>query len=110
MGFLTAKDKAEMAERAEENKRIRREAVRDQIQVDKIVKLLQDHVLGKGRAKMTPARVKLAEMLLNKSLPDLAVAKADVEAKQVVFNLTTVYNAPPQAKPIPIVAEVIDVG
>lgn len=94
MGILTAKDKAEMAERAAENRKNRIEAVREGIEVAKIVKLLQDHVLGKGRAKMTPARVKLAEMLLNKSMPDLAVDKNTQQAQQVVLNITT--NFTPQ--------------
>ena len=98
MALLTEKDKAEMAERAKERKRLNAEAVREQIQSGALVKVLQDHALGKGRAKMTPAKLKAIEILLDKSLPDLSSAKIDVEAKSVIFNMTTQFTPKPAPK------------
>lgn len=94
MAILTAKDKAEMAERAEVRKKLNAEAVREQIQATQLVKVLQDHALGKGRAKMTAAKLKAIEILLDKSLPNLSAAKIDVEAKQVTFNMSTSFTPP----------------
>lgn len=100
MAILTAKDKAEMAERAEVNRKNRLEAVRDQIQTQKLVEVLQNHALGKGRAKMTAGKLKAIEMLLDKSLPDLATAKVEVDAKQVILNITTIHTGKPPAPPV----------
>lgn len=44
--------------------------VRDRIRVSMLVKRLTDHVLGKQ--EMSPTQLKAAEVLLKKSLPDLA--------------------------------------
>lgn len=92
MSILTAKDKAEMAERAKVRKEINAEIARESIQIQALVKVLQDHALGKGRTKMTAAKLKSIEMLLDKSLPDLASVKHEVEARSVVFNLTTFFT------------------
>jgi hypothetical protein len=95
--LLTDKDRKEMAERAKVRKEIYAEQVRESIQAGKIVQLLQDHVLGKGRAKMTAAKLKAAEMLLERSVPTLASIKHEVEAKTAVFNMTTTFT-PTQKK------------
>lgn len=94
MALLSKKDKAEMEERAAENRRLRAESVREQIQTGKLVKLLEDHALGKGRAKMTPAKLKAIEMLLDKSLPDLSSVKVDLEAKNVSISIGTAFVKP----------------
>lgn len=92
MALLTAKDKAEMAERAQERRKINGDLVREKIQVDKLVGVLQDHAMGKGRMKMPPSRLKAIEMLLERSMPTLASVKHEVEAKTVVFNMTTAFT------------------
>lgn len=103
MAILTAKDKAEMAERAAERRKLNAEAVRERIQAAQLIDVLQNHALGKGRMKMTMSRLKSIELLLDKSVPDIATQKIDVTAKQVVFNLTTQYT--PQPAPLPVVEE-----
>lgn len=103
MALLTAKDKAEMAERAKERRKLNAEAVRDQIQATQLIKVLQDHALGKGRAKMTAAKLKAIEILLDKSVPDLSSVKHEVEAKHVQFNLTTAYTKPVEPAPVEVV-------
>lgn len=92
--LLTDRDKAEMAERAAVRKEMYQEQARQAIQTTQIVKVLQDHVLGKGRAKMTAAKLKAAEILLDKSLPSLSSVKSEVEAKVAVFNMTPVFKKP----------------
>jgi hypothetical protein len=94
MAILTEKDKKEMAERADVRRKLYQDQARETIQAQQIVKVLQDHVLGKGRAKITAAKLKAAEILLDKSLPSLSSIKADVEAKHAVFNMTTVFTKP----------------
>lgn len=58
------------------------EHVRAQIQTDKILKRLRDHVDGKVALEAT--QIKAAEILLRKSLPDLSSVEmvADVEVTQ----------------------------
>lgn len=92
MALMTAKDKAEMAERAKVRKEINAEIARESIQVQALLKVLQDHALGKGRAKMTPAKLKAIEILLDKSLADLSSIRHEIEAKSINFNLNTVYT------------------
>ncbi len=91
MALLKPKDKAEMAERAAERRKINGDLVREQIQVSSLVNVLQQHAMGKGRMKMPPSRLKAIEMLLERSMPTLASVKHEVEAKSVVFNMTTSY-------------------
>lgn len=92
MGLLSEKDKKEMAARAEARREINRDQWRESIQVQQLLKVLEDHALGKGRTKMTPAKLKAIEILLGKALPDLATVKMDVEAKNVTMNLTTTFT------------------
>lgn len=67
-------------------------AVRERIQVSKIVDRLEKFALGEGNVKMTPARLKAIELLLDKTLPNLASAKVEVDAKNVTFNISTSYD------------------
>lgn len=92
MSFLTPKDKAELEKRAQKNREVRAEEVRQHIQSTLLVKSLQDFALGKSRTKYTPARLKAIEMLLERSVPTLASIKHEVEAKTAVFNMTTAYT------------------
>jgi hypothetical protein len=98
MALLTEKDKAEMAARADVRRKQNAEVVREQIQAIKLIQLLQDHALGKGRAKMTPAKLKAIEMLLERSVPTLSSVKHEIEAKTAVFQMTTVYKKPEPVK------------
>lgn len=50
--------------------------VRERIRVTMLTKRLTDHVLGK--VDMSPTQVKAAEVLLRKSLPDLAAVDTTV--------------------------------
>ena len=59
------------------------EAVRENISTSKITQRLENYVLGKE--KMTAAQIKAAEILLGKTLPNLASVKHEVDAKQVTF-------------------------
>lgn len=65
-------------------------AVRERIQTTKLVENLQAFALGVPgqngkKVKLTGAQLKATEMLLDKSVPDLASIKHEVERKQVVF-------------------------
>lgn len=71
--------------------------VREKIQTSKLVEALEGFALGKSEGKkMTAARLKAIEMLLDKTLPNLASVKHEVDAKQVVFMIDT---APPDGNP-----------
>lgn len=73
------------------------QAVREKIQTTKLVDVLEGFALGKTEGKkMTAARLKAIEMLLDKTLPNLASVKHEVDAKQVVFMIDT---APPDGNP-----------
>jgi hypothetical protein len=45
--------------------------VRARIQASQLVNVLQNHALGKTKAKLSPSRLKAIEILLKKSIPDL---------------------------------------
>lgn len=73
---------------SERRKALREEhavAVRERIQVSNIVDRLEKFALGDSKVKVTPAQLKAMEMLLDKTLPNLASMKHEVDAKQVVF-------------------------
>ncbi|CAB4195223.1 hypothetical protein UFOVP1298_2 [uncultured Caudovirales phage] len=65
--------------------------VREKIQTTKLVGVLEDYALGKV-SKMTGTRLKAIEMLLDKTLPNLASVKHEVDAKQVVFLIDTSFD------------------
>lgn len=71
-------------------------AVRERIQTTNLVEVLQDFALGKKAVKMTGARLKAIEMLLDKTVPNLASVKHETDAKQVVFMIGTEFTPPPQ--------------
>jgi hypothetical protein len=64
-------------------------AVREKIQVTQIVERLQKFALGDSRTKVTSAQLKAMEMLLDKTVPNLASVKHEVDAKQVTFLIDT---------------------
>jgi hypothetical protein len=70
-------------------------AVREKIQVTKLVQVLEDHALGKPTGtKMTATRLKAVEMLLDKTLPNLASIKHETDAKQVTFMIGSNFVKP----------------
>jgi hypothetical protein len=68
--------------------------VREKIQTSALVKVLEDYSLGRGKTKMTATRLRAIETLLDKTLPNLASVKHEVDAKQVVFMIDTTFNEP----------------
>lgn len=67
-------------------------AVREKIQTTALVNELEAYALGKPGKKMTGTRLKAIEMLLDKTLPNLASVKHEVDAKQVVFLIDTQFD------------------
>ncbi len=73
------------------------DAVREKIQTTKLVATLEDFALGKGSVKLTAARIKAIEMLLDKTLPNLSSIKHEADPVQVTFNIQTNYTPPETA-------------
>jgi hypothetical protein len=92
--------KAEMEEHAKLRREQNAKDVREKIQTTQLVNTLQGFALGTSKAKLTPARIKAIEMLLDKTLPNLASFKHEVDAKQVVFMIDTNFNGNPE-NPVP---------
>lgn len=67
------------------------EAVREKIQTTELVGVLQGFALGTSKVKMTGARLKAIEMLLDKTVPNLASVKHEVEAKSITFLIDTTF-------------------
>lgn len=82
----------QLAEYADARRAVNGELVREKIQTSQLINLLQDYALGKSKAKMTPTRLKSIEMLLDKSVPDLAAIKHEIEAKNVTFVIDTAFT------------------
>ena len=70
-------------------------AVREKIQTSKLTEVLEGFALGTSKVKMTAVRLKAIELLLDKTLPNLASVKHEVDAKQVVFMIGTDFAQPP---------------
>lgn len=97
--YVAAKRKA--------NEDVRREAIQTDRLIDTIQKYAFDEKVVCGHTKdgkeklaaikMTPTRLKAIQLLLDKSLPDLAAIKHEVEAQNVVFMIDTEFK-PEQAE------------
>lgn len=72
------------------------DAVREKIQVTQIVSELEKLALGTSKAKWTAQRLKAIEMLLDKTLPNLAAVKHEVETDKVNFFINTTFTKPPE--------------
>jgi hypothetical protein len=57
------------------------EDVRAKIQASQLVNVLQKHALGKDDGELSASRLKAAEILLRKSLPDLSATEHSGELK-----------------------------
>lgn len=77
------------------------QAVREKIQVTNLVDRLQKFAMGDTKVKMTPAQIKATEMLLDKTLPNLASVKHEVDAKQVTFLIDTTFPDGQPADSVP---------
>lgn len=83
----------EIAEYADKRRAATADLVRESIQTKALVEELHKVALGKaGAAKYNGVRMKAIEMLLDKSLPDLASIKHEVEAKNVTFVIDTEFK------------------
>jgi hypothetical protein len=72
-------------------------AVRERIQTTQLVERLQKFALGDKNVKMTAAQIKATEMLLDKSVPNLASIKHEVDSKSVTFLISTEAEEPQQS-------------
>lgn len=89
------KTAAPVSKRAQQLREEHAAVVREKIQTTALVNTLENFALGKGNVKLTPARLKAIEMLLDKSLPNLASIKHEVDQKQVVFMIDTTFTDEP---------------
>lgn len=88
MASITKKQKEALDHYVTEKRKTHAEVVREKIQTTQLVNLLNDYALGKSKAKMNAVRLKAIQMLLDKSLPDLASIKHEVEAQNVTFMIS----------------------
>lgn len=77
------------------------DAVREKIQTGNLVTLLEGFALGTNKVKMTPQRLKAIEMLLDKTVPNLASIKHEVDAKSVTFLIDTTFDEQQQPNQVP---------
>ncbi|CAB4197170.1 hypothetical protein UFOVP1304_44 [uncultured Caudovirales phage] len=81
---------ANIAEYAGKRRAAHADLVRESIQTTLLVAELHKVAFDKrGAAKYTPVRMKAIEMLLDKSLPDLASIKHEVEPQNITFIIAT---------------------
>lgn len=93
--MATRKPKEAVSARREQLREEHAVAVRERIQVSKLVQVLEDLALGKPTgAKMTATRLKAVEMLLDKTLPNLASIKHETDAKSVTFMIGSNFVKP----------------
>lgn len=77
------------------------DAVRENISTGKLVALLEGFALGTNKSKLTPQRIKAIEMLLDKTVPNLASIKHEVDAKSVTFLIDTTFDEQQQPNQVP---------
>jgi hypothetical protein len=92
--MTTKKPKETISARREALREEHAQAVRERIQTTQLVERLQKFAMGDSKVKMTPAQIKAMEMLLDKTLPNLASVKHETDAKSVVFLINTEVPAP----------------
>lgn len=94
MATLTNKDKDALSARRKKLREEHAAAVAEKIEVSKIISRLQSMALGTAKRKMTAAELKAAEMLLDKTVPNLAAVKHEVETDKVSFFINTNFQPP----------------
>lgn len=90
------KPKEELSKRREALREEHAIAVRERIQTTQLVERLQKFALGDSKVKMTAAQIKATEMLLDKTVPNLASIKHEVDSKSVTFLISTEAEEPQQ--------------
>lgn len=92
MPQLTSKNKEAISARRQALREEHAEAVKEKIKTTELVTVLQNFALGKSSVKMTGTRLKAIEMLLDKTVPNLAAVKHEVEHDKVVFMIGTTFE------------------
>jgi hypothetical protein len=95
--MATRKLKEDISKRREALREEHAVAVRERIQTTQLVERLQKFALGDKNVKMTAAQIKATEMLLDKSVPNLASIKHEVDSKSVTFLISTEAEEPQQS-------------
>ena len=68
--------------------KLHQEDVRKKIQVSQLLNVLQNHALGKTE-DLSPTRMKAIEILLRKSMPDMASVTISGDADQPLQHIVT---------------------
>ena len=69
--------------------KLHQEDVRKKIQVSQLLNVLQNHALGINDDEITPTRMKAIEILLRKSMPDMASVTISGDADQPLQHIVT---------------------
>lgn len=85
---------ADVSARREQLRAEHADAVRERIQTSQIVQELQELALGKAKSKWDGTRMKAVELLLDKTLPNLASVKHEIETDKVNFFINTTFTKP----------------
>ena len=68
--------------------KLHQEDVRKKIQVSQLLNVLQNHALGESE-ELSPTRMKAIEILLRKSMPDMASVTISGDADQPLQHIVT---------------------
>jgi hypothetical protein len=68
--------------------KLHQEDVRKKIQVSQLLNVLQNHALGETE-ELSPTRMKAIEILLRKSMPDMASVTISGDADQPIQHIVT---------------------
>jgi hypothetical protein len=69
--------------------KLHQEDVRKKIQVSQLLNVLQNHALGETKDEISPTRMKAIEILLRKSMPDMASVTISGDADQPLQHIVT---------------------
>jgi hypothetical protein len=69
---------------AERLRKRHQDEVRAKIQTSQLLNVLQNHALGLDNGELSPSRIKTAEVLLKKSLPDLSSTEITGDSEQPI--------------------------
>jgi len=69
--------------------KLHQEDVRKKIQVSQLLNVLQNHALGVNDDEISPTRMKAIEILLRKSMPDMASVTISGDADQPLQHIVT---------------------
>ena len=69
--------------------KLHQEDVRKKIQVSQLLNVLQNHALGVNDDEISPTRMKAIEILLRKSMPDMASVTISGDSNQPLQHIVT---------------------